>query len=454
MNEFDDNLRSSLAENGAFDAGKASELRKIAIGKFEAALKKVERTAMGYVLVLSPLAVFCAVRSLNAPDTRDMLLYAIVFLVALEKLLVVRFWYWVTNNKISVLKEVKLLRMEMHGAPPAGEHPGAFDVGEDITKPVWGGRRVIAFKIALIIVCILAALLAAGPHPRYRARSQPTERPRQYSSASGFAGNINAVSADREAVVLIVPTHEADKDVQERIHEYVQQIRERFFKGAPILTDEDALKRDLSSNALFVYGTPTGNHWLAQFWDELPLRIEPNKIVAREVHTGTDLRCITAWPNPQNPQRGVAIYTAQRAEDIVGINKVFHGPTDYVIARDTEVLENDFYDMRDGQWSLSSHEPEDVQAAEPAAEAVPIDVSVDPRVELISIIFRLAGNSEYNQCRVPSYDRDVEQHFGPYKDHPVVQIAAELKRRRGVSVDAPTPATQGNTVSVDVRVDV
>ena len=143
MNEFDSELRSSLAENGTFDASKASELRKKAIGKFEAALKKIARTAMGYVLVLSPLAVFCAVRSLTAPDTQDMLLYAIVFVVALEKMLMVRLWYWVTNNKISVLKEVKLLRMEMHGAPPAGEYPGAFDVGEDITKPVWGGRRVL-----------------------------------------------------------------------------------------------------------------------------------------------------------------------------------------------------------------------------------------------------------------------------------------------------------------------
>ena len=189
---------------------------------------------------------------------------------------------------------------------------------------------------------------------RLEVRSNSDAFLAQPSSASGFAGNLNAVSADREAVVLIVPTHEADKDVQERIHEYVQQIRDMFFKGAPILTDEEALKRDLSFNALVVYGTPTGNHWLAQLWDELPLRIEPDKIVARQVHTGTDLRCITAWPNPQNPQRGVAIYTAQRAEDIVGINGVFHGPTDYVIARETEILEDDFYDMRDGQWSLYS----------------------------------------------------------------------------------------------------
>lgn len=68
---------------------------------------------------------------------------------------------------------------------------------------------------------------------------------------------------------------------------------------------------------------------------------------------------------------------------------------------------------------------------------VPIQVSVDPRVELISIIFRLAGNREYNIDRVKSYVRDVEEHFGTHRDHPAVQLAVKLRKTRGVSYDAP-----------------
>jgi hypothetical protein len=63
-------------------------------------------------------------------------------------------------------------------------------------------------------------------------------------------------------------------------------------------------------------------------------------------------------------------------------------------------------------------------------------VRVDPRVELVSVIFRLAGNPEYNQGRIPQYTRDVDTHFGPYKNHPVVKLAARLRRTRGVSYDA------------------
>ncbi|NIM04401.1 MAG: DUF4932 domain-containing protein, partial [Armatimonadetes bacterium] len=68
---------------------------------------------------------------------------------------------------------------------------------------------------------------------------------------------------------------------------------------------------------------------------------------------------------------------------------------------------------------------------------LPISVTVDPRVELMSIIFRLTDSFEYAQGRVDSYTADVDEHFGPYKEHPVVQLAVRLRETRGVSFDAP-----------------
>ncbi|HOY58816.1 MAG TPA: DUF4932 domain-containing protein [Verrucomicrobiota bacterium] len=61
---------------------------------------------------------------------------------------------------------------------------------------------------------------------------------------------------------------------------------------------------------------------------------------------------------------------------------------------------------------------------------------MDPRVELLSLLFRLAGNPEYNQGKVESYLADAEKQFGTFRDHPVVQFARELRQRRGVSYDA------------------
>jgi len=66
-----------------------------------------------------------------------------------------------------------------------------------------------------------------------------------------------------------------------------------------------------------------------------------------------------------------------------------------------------------------------------------IQARVDPRVELMSIIFRLAGNPEYNQPNSKSpYADEVEVHFGKFRNHPVVRSAQQLRAERGVSYDA------------------
>ena len=63
-------------------------------------------------------------------------------------------------------------------------------------------------------------------------------------------------------------------------------------------------------------------------------------------------------------------------------------------------------------------------------------VVVDPRVELVCVVFRLAGHPEYNRGRIQSYVDEVEKHFGPYRDHAVVKLARKLRSTRGVSFDA------------------
>jgi len=167
-----------------------------------------------------------------------------------------------------------------------------------------------------------------------------------------FTGTINAVVSDNKSVVLIVPTNENNKTVQDKIHAYVTAIRDKFFKDSPILTDKEALKKDLSGNSLVVYGTPAGNIWLAKHITQLPVQIRADQIVAESAYTGTNLRFISAWPNPQNPKKGIVIYTAQQAEDVYEINSVFHGPTDYVIAKGKEILKSADYNRQNRPWTF------------------------------------------------------------------------------------------------------
>ncbi len=75
-----------------------------------------------------------------------------------------------------------------------------------------------------------------------------------------------------------------------------------------------------------------------------------------------------------------------------------------------------------------------VLPAQLAAQA--LEIGVDPRVELLSILFRLAGNPEYNKGGVPVYDQAIERHFEAFKDHQAVRLARQLRNSDGVSYDA------------------
>jgi hypothetical protein len=64
-------------------------------------------------------------------------------------------------------------------------------------------------------------------------------------------------------------------------------------------------------------------------------------------------------------------------------------------------------------------------------------VRPDERVELLSIVFHLAGADVYNQAQVPSYARDVDSAFAPFRDQPVVRHAGALEDSLGIGFSDP-----------------
>lgn len=71
------------------------------------------------------------------------------------------------------------------------------------------------------------------------------------------------------------------------------------------------------------------------------------------------------------------------------------------------------------------------------SDSAAIRILVDPRIELMSIVFRLAGNREYNMGAVPAYIRAVDTRFGSFKKHTAVKRARNLRRSRGMGYNAP-----------------
>lgn len=61
---------------------------------------------------------------------------------------------------------------------------------------------------------------------------------------------------------------------------------------------------------------------------------------------------------------------------------------------------------------------------------------VDQRVELLSIVFRLAGNPEYNTTDNVNYVKQIHQHFDQFTDHPLIKFAKSLRDSSGIGYDA------------------
>lgn len=66
-----------------------------------------------------------------------------------------------------------------------------------------------------------------------------------------------------------------------------------------------------------------------------------------------------------------------------------------------------------------------------------IPAYVDPAVELICTIYRLAGLNQYTTHDLPSYIDDVEERFGSWRDHRAVALAQGLWERNRITGSAP-----------------
>ena len=61
---------------------------------------------------------------------------------------------------------------------------------------------------------------------------------------------------------------------------------------------------------------------------------------------------------------------------------------------------------------------------------------VDERIELLSIVFRLAGSKEYVNKGVKTYDEMIDSLFTPFKKHDLIKYAIRVHRINSISYDA------------------
>ena len=62
--------------------------------------------------------------------------------------------------------------------------------------------------------------------------------------------------------------------------------------------------------------------------------------------------------------------------------------------------------------------------------------TVDKRVELLSIVFRLADSQEYSSSANATYVQAIHDHFDKFKDHPLIRYIKQIRDANGIGYDA------------------
>ncbi len=158
MSEPDKNLKKALAENGAFDPQRGDEQKKKTVDVFSARMRKVERLVWIWLILCVCLGLFAYLRfqSPSTTSTKALIGYAILILIAYESTILLKLAYWILNVKLSLLKEIKLLRLERSHS----EDRDAPIRGRDLEAPLrsLSRRERTAWQLGLVGIVVLTVV--------------------------------------------------------------------------------------------------------------------------------------------------------------------------------------------------------------------------------------------------------------------------------------------------------
>lgn len=70
------------------------------------------------------------------------------------------------------------------------------------------------------------------------------------------------------------------------------------------------------------------------------------------------------------------------------------------------------------------------------SQSLTVQPKVEERTELLSIIFRLAEAREYMNDNIPSYSKEIDEYFAPFKEHEAIKFAIKVRNTQMVGYDA------------------
>ena len=115
MTDLDSKIREALKESGVDPPDLESEetLRAQIAETFRGKLRGLTILAWVEQLIFFLLTIFVAVRFFQVESTRDLILYATLFLACLWATVAIKMWFWMLLNKNAITREIKRLELQV-----------------------------------------------------------------------------------------------------------------------------------------------------------------------------------------------------------------------------------------------------------------------------------------------------------------------------------------------------
>ena len=172
-----------------------------------------------------------------------------------------------------------------------------------------------------------------------------------------YKGPIRGVASGSN-LAIIYPSQDLDTEALKIIQDYASLVYNTYAKSeeSVLLADTIALKTDLSEYGIIAIGTIESNLFLKKHAHSFPFKIENETIYADKEYTDKNIKLLTGVPNPHNPEKGMAIYTALSNRTILDIDNIFYSGIDYVLFLNLDTILNSGFYNKNGKWTFEIQE--------------------------------------------------------------------------------------------------
>lgn len=115
--QFDDRLKAALAADGngddPFAPMEEESAFKQAMGLFHGRQKRLALLVVVVMTVWMIIAIYSAVQFFRVEETRDMIMFGLIFFFAAMAVSLMKVWSWMQMDKYTILREIKRLELQI-----------------------------------------------------------------------------------------------------------------------------------------------------------------------------------------------------------------------------------------------------------------------------------------------------------------------------------------------------